>query len=336
MKYVLFALLLGAALPALAQDNPRVLLNTDRGPLLLELDQQKAPITVQNFLRYVDAGRFNDMIFHRAVKDFVVQAGQFKSDARPIEKFPTIASERGNGLTHTYGSVAMALSSTASGPNYSSGQSDFFINTNTSASGNANLNADYTVFGHLVFGRKTLESLDETPIHPRALFPESLYNASNFFINDFPVRPGLIKSAVRTSGFPIMDLHTGAWFDPNNAGRGFSVEVGQVAGGEESGSPLLVVYWYDYAEGRQIWMNGAAPFSWGANEVTLNMQITSGGQFGTAFAPTQLTSDPNWGTLTVRFTGCDSAVFTYNTAFGQGELNLQRITLPTRDQCAGQ
>ena len=334
MKYLLSALLLGVALPALAQDNPRVLLTTDRGPLLLELDQQKAPISVQNFLRYVDAGRFNDMIFHRAVKDFIVQAGNFKSDARPIEKFPTIASERNNGLTHTYGSVAMALSSPASGPKHSSAQSDFFINTNPTV--NTNLNADYTVFGRMVFGRKTLEALDETPIHPSAIFPASVYFTGQFVLNDFPVRPGIIKRAVRTSGFPVMDLHTGAWFDPDNAGRGFSVEIGQVAGGAEAGSPLMVVYWYDYANGKQIWMNGAAPFNWGDSQVTRNMQITEGGQFGAAFAPTQITANPSWGTLTVRFTSCDRAVFSYNTELGQGEWNLKRITLPTRDQCAGQ
>ena len=334
MKHLLFALLLGAALPAAGQTNPRVLLQTDRGPLLLELDSAKAPNTVQNYLRYVDDGRFNDMIFHRAVKDFVVQAGAFKSNATPIDKFPTIGSERGNGLLNIYGSVAMALNYQNNAPNYNSGQSDFFINTNPA--GNTNLDADFAVFGRVVFGLKTLQALNETPIHPRAIFPSSVYFSSQFQLTDFPVRPGLIKRAVRTSGFPIMDLHTGAWFDPNNAGRGFSVEIGQVAGGDENGSPLLVVYWYDYAEGKQIWMNGAAPFNWGDSEVTLNMQITEGGQFGSAFAPTQVTSNPSWGTLTVRFTGCGNGVFSYNTALGQGEWNLQRITLPTRDVCSGQ
>ncbi|MBD8526336.1 peptidylprolyl isomerase [Pseudomarimonas arenosa] len=318
MKSVLFALLLGAALPAFAQDNPRVLLNTDRGPLLLELDQQKAPNTVANFLTYVGDGSFDNTLVQRISRNFVIQGGAFKDNLTAITRRATIRSERGNGLSNEYGTIAMALSGNP--PNRDSASSDFFINTR--AGGNSSLDTDFTVFGRVIFGLKTLQTLNNLPLYDQS---------------ETPVRMPVIKKAVRTTGFPILDLHTGAWYDPDNSGRGFSVEVAQAAGGDEAGnSPLLVVYWYDYAEGRQIWTTGAAPFNWGDSAVTLNMNITEGGQFGADFDPTQVTSNPNWGTLTVRFTGCDSAVFSFDSELGQGEWNMQRITLPTRDVCVGQ
>jgi hypothetical protein len=65
------------------------------------------------------------------------------------------------------------------------------------------------------------------------------------------------------------------------------------------------------------------------------MQITTGGQFGAAFNPQNVVSTPAWGTLTARFTSCDRALFTYQSAFGNGELTLQRITIPTNSTCTG-
>lgn len=314
-SWIALALLACSAL-AHAQ-NPRVLLDTDRGPLLAELDQQRAPITVANFLAYVDAKSYDNTLFHRIVKNFIVQGGGFKEDTLPITKRPNIASERNNGLLNTPGTLAMALSNGSNGqPNTASANSDFFINTGT----NTQLDPNFTVFGRLVFGTKTLAAMNNT----------TLYGGS-----ESPVRVPLLKRAARVApgAFPVLDLHTGGWYDPANSGRGFGVEVANAAGSETG--PLLIVYWYDYFEGKQIWMNGVKSFAWGDSEVTVPMQITRGAQFGPAFRATDVVSDQAWGTLTVRFTACDRATFSYTSAYGSGTMNLQRLTLPSRDSCVG-
>ena len=81
------AALFALSLPAAAQDT-RVLLDIDQGPLLIELDLEEAPLTSANFLAYVDAGRYDNTILHRVVKDFVVQGGAVKADASPIACCP--------------------------------------------------------------------------------------------------------------------------------------------------------------------------------------------------------------------------------------------------------
>jgi peptidyl-prolyl cis-trans isomerase A (cyclophilin A) len=314
MKFLFALVLLAVSSTAFAQ-NQRVLLDTDRGPMLVELDQQRAPITSTNFLAYVDAKSFDNSLLHRVVRNFIVQGGGFKEDGTSITRRPNIASERNNGLLNRPGTLAMALSSGSNGqPNTGSANSEFFINTGT----NTQLDGNYTVFGRVVYGTKTLDSINTT----------TLYASS-----ETPVRAPLIKRAVRVDGFPILDLHTGGWYDPAKSGRGFGVEVANVAGSETG--PLLVLYWYDYFEGKQIWMNGVKSFQWGDSQVVVPMQITRGGQFGGAFVPGDVVSDTAWGSVTVRFTACDRATFSYTSSYGSGTMDLQRLTLPSRDSCVG-
>lgn len=176
------------------------------------------------------------------------------------------------------------------------------------------------MFGRVVYGMALVDQLNAEPIFPGT--------------QDSPVRYPLIKRAVRTSGFPILPLHTGSWFDPDKSGRGIVVEIAQSAPGSANGDqPLMIVYWYDYFEGRQVWMNGAVPFSWGASEVTVPLQISTGGQFGAAFVPSQVQATPGWGRLTVRFTACDRGLFRFESNFGNGEYSLTRITVPTTGRC---
>lgn len=314
-SWIALALLACSAL-AHAQ-NQRVLLDTDRGPVLVELDQTRAPITSANFLAYVDAKTFDNTLVHRVVKNFIVQMGGYKEDTTPVVKRPNIASERTNGLLNTPGTLAMALTSTNGQPNTASGNSEFFVNM----AANTTLDGSYTVFGRVLFGMKTLTAINNTTV----------YGANG--VGDAPVRMPLLKRAVRTDGFPILDLHTGGWYDPAKSGRGFGVEIANAAGSESG--PLLVVYWYDYFEGKQIWMNGVKAFQWGDSQVTVPMQITSGAQFGGAFDPAAVVKDPAWGTVTVRFTACDRATFSYTSSYGSGTMDLQRLTLPSRDSCAG-
>lgn len=315
MTYRLLLLALLLSCGTLHAQNPRVLLDTDRGPILLELDQQKAPITVANFLAYVDAKTYDNTLFHRVVKNFIVQGGGYKIDSTPVTRRPWIASERTNGLKNIPGTVAMALSNNADGTvNTASANSDFFFNTGT----NTALDPNFTVFGRVVFGTANLEAMNST----------TLYGGS-----ETPIRTPLLKRAVRVDGFPILDLHTGGWYDATKPGRGFNFEIANVAGAETG--PHLVAYWYDYSQGRQIWMNGIASFAWGASEVTVPLQITSGAQFGAAFNPADVVSDEAWGSATIRFTACDRATVTYTSSLGNGTMQLERLTLPTTSRCTG-
>lgn len=297
-----------------AAQNTRVLLDTDRGPILLELDSVRAPITSTNFLRYVDDGVYSATLLHRVVKDFVVQGGGFKDTGLPVSRYPTIASERNNGLLNVPGTIAMALSGNP--PAVNSASSDFFFNTGT----NNSLNGNFTVFGRVVFGTKTLASINTTPIISGT---------------EQPVRIPLIKRAVRVAAdqFPILPIHTGTWYDPANSGKGFFIEVAQASGSETG--PNVIVSWYDFYQGRQIWLVGIAPFAWGASSVEVPMQISEGGQFGSAFAPGQVTSNANWGRLTLRFTGCGAGSFSYTSSYGDGTIPVRSLTLPTNESCVG-
>lgn len=312
--WITAALLLASAL-AQAQ-NPRVLLDTDRGPLLLELDAVRAPGTSANFMAYVDSGRFNATLIQRVERDFVIQGGAFRENGAAIARFPSIASERGNGLMNAAGTIAMALAFTPPNSyNYNSASSDFFINTGD----NPHLNPDFTVFGRVIFGLKNLQAMNTTAIGN----------------NGSPLRMPLIKHAARVAPgkFPILPLHSGVWHDPAKPGRGFLVEASQLAGSEAD--PLLVVSWYDYLNGEQIWMSGAAAYSWGDSEVEVPMVLTRGGQFGDAFEADQVIRDTEWGRLTIRFSGCDAGQFSYTSAYGNGSVSVASLTMPVDGSCVG-
>ena len=128
-------------------DNPLVLMETSSGDFLLELFPDKAPATVENFLRYVDGGFYTNTIFHRVIKDFMIQGGGL---TMRMEKKPTetpVNNEAGNGLKNLRGTLAMARTSE---PHSATAQ--FFINTVD------NPELDHTDdtpegFGYCVFGK---------------------------------------------------------------------------------------------------------------------------------------------------------------------------------------
>ena len=97
----------------------------------------------------------------------------------------------------------------------------------------------------------------------------------------------------------------------------------------------MLVTWYDFFEGKQIWLVGIAPFAWGASSVEVPMQISTGAQFGSAFVPSQVVTNPNWGRITIRFTGCDAGTFTYTSAYGNGSIPVRSLTVPTNESCVG-
>ncbi|MFK7996978.1 MAG: peptidylprolyl isomerase [Granulosicoccus sp.] len=128
-------------------------ITTNKGTIVLELDQEKAPDTVANFKQYADEGHYNDTIFHRVIPNFMIQGGGFTADMNQKPTKATIKNEAANGLANNLGTVAMART-----PDPHSASSQFFINLTD----NDFLNfRDETQagFGYCVFG-KTIEGME--------------------------------------------------------------------------------------------------------------------------------------------------------------------------------
>ena len=133
-----------------------VVIETSEGTLRAELDEENAPVTVENFLQYVDEGFFDGTIFHRVIPGFMIQGGGFTPEMSQKDTHDTIVNEAGNGLKNLRGTLAMARTSVVN-----SATAQFFIN----AVDNGFLDhRDETPdgFGYAVFGRLTdgLEVLD--------------------------------------------------------------------------------------------------------------------------------------------------------------------------------
>ena len=140
---------------------PKILLETSEGNITLELDAVKAPKTVANFVAYVKAGHYDGLIFHRVIKDFMVQGGGYGKDGRS-EK-PTnapIQNEGGNGLPNVRGSIAMARTND---PHSATAQ--FFINHRDNAFLNAGERGQwgYAVFGKVTEGMDVVDKIAVTP-----------------------------------------------------------------------------------------------------------------------------------------------------------------------------
>ena len=134
---------------------PEILIETSFGNILIELDRNRAPITVNNFLYYVTSGKYNKTVFHRVEKNFVIQGGGYNEKLDPIVECNTIYNESGNGLKNTTGTIAMAR---YEDPH--SATSQFYFNlTDTPSLDPNSKNWGYTVFGDVIEGMEVLESI---------------------------------------------------------------------------------------------------------------------------------------------------------------------------------
>ena len=116
--------LLLAANSSVFASNPKVRMETTKGVVVIELYPDKAPKTVENFLRYVNEGKYDGTIFHRVIKRFMNQGGGFTPDFKKVETFAPIKNEADNGLKNKRGTLAMARTGD---PHSATNQ--FFINT---------------------------------------------------------------------------------------------------------------------------------------------------------------------------------------------------------------
>jgi len=162
MKNVLALLLpvLGAGTLACqdAKKNPVVVMETSLGTIEIELDQEKAPITVKNFLSYVEKKHYDGTIFHRVKKNFMIQGGGFDKDMQQKKTDAPIKNEAKNGLKNLRGTIAMART-----PEIDSATSQFFISDKDNNFLDHKPNGGNEGYGYAVFGKVTsgLEVVDK-------------------------------------------------------------------------------------------------------------------------------------------------------------------------------
>lgn len=152
------ALALCASVAAQAQ---KVRLSTTAGDIVVQLDAAKAPKTVDNFLKYVQAGHYNGTVFHRVIPSFMIQGGGMTADLKEKPTRPPIPLESHNGLPNLRGSIAMARTGD---PN--SATSQFFINVKDNDRLDAANSPDgngYTVFGKVISGMDVVDKIREVP-----------------------------------------------------------------------------------------------------------------------------------------------------------------------------
>lgn len=151
----------GAQTPA-EQPNPRVLLETNLGNITLELDAKNAPISVANFLHYVNSQHYDGTIFHRVIRGFMVQGGGFDSNMNRKATAEAIKNEAKNGLKNLRGTLAMARTQEVD-----SATSQFFINVkhNTFLDHGAR-DYGYAVFGKVIDGMKVVDAIEFSATGP--------------------------------------------------------------------------------------------------------------------------------------------------------------------------
>lgn len=143
---------------AIGQNKPVVIIETTMGNIKVELYPDKAPITVQNFLNYVKEGFYNGTIFHRVIKNFMIQGGGFTEDMHQKATKPPIKNEANNGLKNKRGTIAMARTIVID-----SATSQFFINQKDNPfldhRDNTLQGFGYAVFGSVIEGMDVVDKI---------------------------------------------------------------------------------------------------------------------------------------------------------------------------------
>ncbi len=167
--------------------NPMLKLETSLGSISVELYEDKAPVTVANFLNYVDNGHFDGLIFHRVISGFMVQGGGFDETMKERDTVAPIQNEADNGLKNEVGTLAMARTGD---PHSASGQ--FFINLVDNDflnhTGKNQQGWGYAVFGKVTEGMDVVEAIGAVATGTVGRY------------SDVPLEPVVITSATRVAG----------------------------------------------------------------------------------------------------------------------------------------
>lgn len=165
MQFKTFLIALSCMVSLSAHAEPTVQINTDLGPIIVELDSEKAPITVENFLGYVKSGHYNGTIFHRTIRRFMIQGGGMTPDMKEKTTGPSIQNEADNGLKNLTGTIAMARTAD---PHSATAQ--FFINVaDNEFLDHKSKDAKgwgYAVFGKVTSGMEIVEKISRSPVWP--------------------------------------------------------------------------------------------------------------------------------------------------------------------------
>lgn len=179
--HLLTALSLSTAIHgAQAADAPQVTLKTSMGDIVLELNPQKAPKTVANFLKYVRSGHYNGTIFHRVIGNFMIQGGGFDTNMKQKPTQSTVENEANNGLKNEAYTVAMARTAD---PHSAAAQ--FFINVkdNSFLDYPGQDGFGYAVFGKVIKGTDVVNKI------------KSVETTNSGMHQNVPVKPVVIESA---------------------------------------------------------------------------------------------------------------------------------------------
>jgi len=188
ISFVATLVLLAAVAPGDAQEtvkgNPQVVFETSKGKIVLELYADKAPLTVKNFLAYVDAKFYDGTIFHRVIPNFMIQGGGFTAGMSQKPTNDPIQNEADNGLENQRGTIAMARTSdphSATGQFFISSVDNDFLNFKSKST----QGWGYAVFGKVVEGMDVVDAIS------------AVKTGTSGGYGDVPVEPVVINSAKR-------------------------------------------------------------------------------------------------------------------------------------------
>ncbi len=177
-----------AAAPVLAPaHNSRVRVSTTAGAFVIELNAERAPLSVANFLKYVDEGQYTGTIFHRVIPSFVIQGGGYdaKYALKPVKR--KVVNEAGNGLSNTRGSVGLARAADPHGADC-----QFYVNLGDNAALDPNTSRwGYAVFGQVIEGMDVVDQIGNVATGARGPFKE-----------DAPLKPVVIEKIERLPAQP--------------------------------------------------------------------------------------------------------------------------------------
>jgi len=312
---LLLGLTCGSTLAASTARAADVILRTSLGDIPVELFEEDAPETVANFLGYVRSGAYDDTLVHRSVRNFVIQSGGFKLFDRQINLAPEgepVTNEPGR--SNLRGTIAMAK--LADDPDSATNQ--WFINVEDNPDLNTQ-NEGFTVFGRVTGdGMAVVDAINDLPTWnfgapftqlPLVDFdPTGVLEVANLVLMD-------VDEVV---DFPITAGLNDAWFEPSTSGQGMFVTVYPDTG--PGGQVFLSWFTYDverpgedvvsaFGDPGHRWMTAIGSFE--GNRAVLDLTLTSGGVFDAVNPPAQNDPEPS-GTLTVRFTDCDTALVNWD------------------------
>jgi cyclophilin family peptidyl-prolyl cis-trans isomerase len=161
--------------------NPVVVMDTSMGTIKIELFEEKAPITVKNFLAYVEDKHYDGIVFHRVIDGFMIQGGGYDADQKEKKTKESIKNESGNGLKNQRGTIAMARTSDPD-----SASSQFFINVKDNAfldKAEARDGVGYCVFGRVIEGMDVVDKIKAVKTGRKGMFDK-----------DCPLEDVVIKS----------------------------------------------------------------------------------------------------------------------------------------------